>query len=187
MERVLVLGCSGAGKSTLSRTLAGRLGLPVIHLDREYWRPGWRETPADEFDRRVAELVAAPRWVMDGNFARTLEPRLARADTVVYLDFPVWRCLYGVCKRAFLACNFDRPRPDMGPGCPERWDWEFVEWVVNFRRDERPKTLRAIAPRGGGVRVITLTNHRQVEGFLDGLPRVRDGGGVAGDAGLPRC
>src|SRR3954447_26454226 len=71
MQRILVLGCSGAGKSTLARRIASRLGLPVVHLDREYWRPGWCATPADEFDTVVDRLVAPARWVMDGNFKRT--------------------------------------------------------------------------------------------------------------------
>ena len=174
MRRVLVLGCSGSGKSTLARALAHRLGLPAIHLDAEYWRPGWRPTPRDEFDRRVADLVARDAWVMDGNFAGTLEPRLARADTVVHLDFAAWRCLCGVLKRTFLACNFDYPRPDMGPGCPERWDWEFIEWIINFRQTERPKTLAAVARHAGRIRVITLTTRRQVTAFVDALPASAD-------------
>lgn len=170
MRRVLILGCSGSGKSTLARRLATRLGLPVVHLDREYWRPGWRPTPTDEFDGKIADLVAAPHWVMDGNYARTLEPRLARADTVVHLDFATWRCLYGVTRRAFLACNFNHPRPDMHPDCPEQWDWEFIEWVIDFRRTERPKTLRALAQHADRLRVITLTTRREVAAFLRDLP-----------------
>jgi adenylate kinase family enzyme len=170
MRRVLILGCSGSGKSTLARRLATRLGLPVVHLDREFWRPGWRATPPDEFDRRVADLVATPHWVMDGNYARTLEPRLTRADTVVHLDFPTWRCLAAITKRTFLACNLNHPRPDMHPDCPEQWDWEFIEWVLNFRRTERPKTLRAIERHADRLRVITLTTRREVDAFLGNLP-----------------
>lgn len=179
MQRILILGCSGAGKSTLARRVAARLGLPVVHLDREYWRPGWRATPADEFDGIVDRLVAPPQWVMDGNFNRTLERRLARADTVIHLDFPAWRCLYGVTRRAFLACNFSHPRPDMHPDCPEQWDWEFIEWVVNFRRDERPKTLRAIERHADRIRVITLKSRADADRFLHDLPRSPGRGGAS--------
>lgn len=170
MERILVIGCSGAGKSTLARALAERLRLPLHPLDREYWRPGWRPTPDTEFFPRVDAIVATPRWVMDGNYARTLPRRLARADTVVHLDFARWRCLWRICRRTFLCCNFDRDRPDMPDGCPEQWDWEFVEWVWNFRSTQRVETLDILAKHGANCRVVTLTNPAQVRAFLDALP-----------------
>ena len=85
-ERILVLGPCGAGKSTLAAALGERLGLPVIHLDKEYWRAGWVEPPQAEWLGKVEELIARPRWVMDGNYGGTLARRLERADCVVTLD-----------------------------------------------------------------------------------------------------
>ena len=72
MKRVLVIGSGGAGKSTFATRLGARLGLPVIHLDRVYWQPGWVETPKDEWLRKVEEMCAADAWVMDGNYSGTL-------------------------------------------------------------------------------------------------------------------
>jgi adenylate kinase family enzyme len=170
VKRVLVIGCSGAGKSTLARALAGRLGLPAIHLDRAYWRAGWRATPDGEFDSAVAELVTGEQWVMDGNFARTLEVRLRRADTVIYLDFPRWRCLWRVSKRVLLwHCSSSPSRPDMSDGCAEQWDWEFIEWVWNFRRVHHAATLAALARHVGRVRVVTLRTPGEVKQFLKGV------------------
>ncbi|HEY7089683.1 MAG TPA: AAA family ATPase [Tepidisphaeraceae bacterium] len=166
MRRILIVGCSGSGKSTLARALGERLGLPVIHLDREYWQAGWQPMPAEQFDRRIEEVVAGSNWIIDGNFARSLPPRVARADTIIHLDFAMWRCLWRIARRGFLAHNFDCPRPDMTPGCPEHLDWEFVEWIIRFRRVERPKTLRALDARGPGVSVITLRTPREVRAFL---------------------
>src|SRR5436190_22242262 len=172
MRRVLVIGCSGAGKSTLAARLAGALGLPLIHLDREYWRAGWRPTPDDEFAVKIARLIERPRWVIDGNYGRTLDLRLQRADTVVHLDFPRWRCLAGVLKRTFRACNFEhRARPDMADGCPERWDWEFIEWIWDFGRTIRPATLATLARHAGRVNVVTLTNREAVRQFVEHVAR----------------
>lgn len=95
MERVAIIGPGGAGKSTLARQLGAITGVPVIHLDREHWKPGWVETPAAEWEERVRELAAAERWIIDGNYGGTLDVRLDRADTVVFLDFGRFRCLRG--------------------------------------------------------------------------------------------
>jgi adenylate kinase family enzyme len=182
MERVLVIGCSGAGKSTLTRAMAERLGLPVIHLDRVYWRAGWRATPDAEFDRAVAQLVTGERWVMDGNFARTLEVRLRQADAVIYLDFPRWRCLWRVSKRVLLwHCGSTPSRPDMTDGCAEQWDWEFIEWIWNFRRIHHAATLAALARHAGRVRVVTLRTPAEVKEFLNGIGIRRE----SGPAGTP--
>ena len=172
MQRVLVIGCSGAGKSTLSRALGERLGLPIIHLDRVFWRAGWRAIPDAEFSAAVEELIQGERWVMDGNFARTMEARLGRADTVVYLDFPLWRCLWRVSKRVLLwHCSASPMRADMSDGCPEKWDWEFIEWVWNFRRVHHEQTLAALTRHGGRVRAVRLRTPGEVRAFLAEVER----------------
>jgi adenylate kinase family enzyme len=166
-QRILVIGCSGAGKSTLSRALGQRLALPIIHLDRAYWRAGWRSIPDEDFASAVDELIKADRWVMDGNFARTMEVRLQRADTVVYLDFPRWRCLWRVTKRVLLwHCRSSPMRLDMSDGCPEKWDWEFIEWVWNFRHVQHQQTVAALARHAARIRVVILRTPADVRDFL---------------------
>ena len=99
MKRCLVIGSGGAGKSTLAREMARRTGLPLIHLDQHYWRPGWVPAPPDAWRTRVEELIQRPTWIMDGNYGSTLEPRLAAADTVVFLDTPRLVCIGRVLRR----------------------------------------------------------------------------------------
>ncbi len=167
MERVLVIGAGGSGKTTVARTIAQRLGLPLIHLDAHYWRPGWIPTPPDEWRGVVAELVARPRWVMDGNYGGTLDMRLAACDSIVFLDLPRWVCLWRVLKRS--ARYRGRTRPDVAPGCPERLTWEFVRWVWTYpkrRRGPALERLRTIT----GRRVVILSSRRDVQRFLATLP-----------------
>ena len=87
MERIVIIGCGGAGKSTLARQLGEKLRIPVVHLDKLFWRPGWVQVPKEEFDALLRAELAKEKWIMDGNFDRTIPERLARCDTVIYLDF----------------------------------------------------------------------------------------------------
>src|SRR5258708_34881120 len=93
MQRVLVIGCSGAGKSTLSHKLAATLDLPLVPLDRVYWKPGWIEPTKDEWRRIVQALVAEPAWLIDGDYSGTFDLRMPRADTVIWLAYPRARSL----------------------------------------------------------------------------------------------
>lgn len=99
MQRVLVVGCSGAGKSTLSRRLARMTGLPRIELDQHFWRAGWIALSPDEWRAKVAELSAELAWIMDGNYASSLDIRLPRVDTVFWLDHPRHLCVRRVLGR----------------------------------------------------------------------------------------
>ncbi len=73
MQRILIIGCSGAGKSTFARHLHRFLPQhELIHLDRYYWRPGWIETPADEWEIIVNDLISKEQWIMDGGYAGTI-------------------------------------------------------------------------------------------------------------------
>jgi len=113
----------------VAREIAAVTGQPLVHLDRLFWHSGWVRSPIDEWRRIVNGLVAADRWVIDGNYGGTIDLRLAAADTVVFLDVPRLRCVARVVKRAML--NRRRNRDDMTPGCRERLSWEFVpQWTA---------------------------------------------------------
>ena len=164
MRRVLVVGPGGAGKSTLARRLGPALGVPVVHLDAAYWRPGWAEPDADAWRARVAALAAEPAWVMDGNFGGTLAARVRRADTVVFLDLHPLRCLGRVARRRWAYRN--RNRPDMAEGCPEKLDASFLRWVLSYRWRSRPRLRRLLAEAGPGLRVVVLRTPREVAAWL---------------------
>jgi len=157
-----VIGCSGAGKSTLSRKLAELTGLPLIHLDREYWQPGWAAPDNDAWLVRLRQLVAGPRWIMDGNFGGTLPLRVALADTIIFLDFPTPLCIWRVLRR--VARTYGQTRIDMAAHCPERFDWAFLVWVYRWRRNSRPRVLAAMEGFQGSIEV--LRNPGDVAAFL---------------------
>lgn len=164
VRRILIIGPGGAGKSTLARRLGARLGLEVVHLDKFYWRPGWVEPPKDEWLKILEGLTARDAWIMDGNYSGSLDLRLARCDTVVFLDLPRLVCVWRIVRR-WLAYRATA-RPDMAEGCPEGLTLEFVRWVWDYPRRSRPKVLARLAAAGAGKRVIRLRSRREVERFL---------------------
>ena len=168
MKRVLVIGCSGAGKSTFAVALAGRTRLPLIHLDREFWQPGWRPLPRAPWRARLAQLLEEPTWIMDGNFDSSLDIRLPRADTVIWFDLPRSLCLRRVLRRVFTT--YGRVRSDMGPGCPERFDLAFLHWIWRFERVERPRIAAVLATHGAHLTPVVFRRDHDAGAFLDALP-----------------
>ena len=166
MERVVIIGCGGAGKSTLARALGEKTGLPVVHLDKLFWKPGWVEKSPEEFDELHRQALAGEQWILDGNFNRTMTQRIARCDTVIYLDFSRFSCVWGVMKR--ILTTYGTVRPDMGEGCPERFDLDFLKWVWNFNKNKRQRyydLLNSLENK----QVYILRSRREVNAFLHNL------------------
>lgn len=164
-SRVLIIGCSGSGKSTLTQQLAEQTGLPVIHLDQEYFAPGWREPTTEVWRERVTKLAARQQWIMDGNFSGTFDLRMPRAEAVVFLNQPTWRCLWRVIIRTLR--HYGKVRPGSAPGCAERFDLHFLHYVLMYNRTRRPKILRQLeAQKSQGKQVFILRSANAIKHFL---------------------
>lgn len=166
MKRIQIMGCSGAGKSTLARKLGEITGLPVIHIDRLFWKSGWVESTKEEIDQKILRAASEPRWILDGNYSRTLQLRLDRCDMVIYLDFPRLFCIWSVLRR-YLQ-NKGQIRPDMAEGCPEKIDLEFLHWVWTYNRKHRDKFLEMLGQMPE-EKVVILKNRREIAKFLEGF------------------
>ena len=167
MEQILVIGCPGAGKTTLSLRLREKLGLPVIHLDKIFWSPGnWEHLKNDAFDEILEKELQNPRWIIEGNFDRTLPLRLQHCDTVIWLDYNRYVCLFSWFKRMIL--NWGKVRPDMAPGCVERYEQEFAEFIWNFNRKKRAEYEALFAARPD-KKLYRFKNRHQVNEFLKTL------------------
>lgn len=167
MQRIILIGCGGSGKSTLAARLGQVLGLPVHHLDTLFWRPLWQEAPREQFDSALQGLCEQDRWIIDGNYSRTLDLRLAACDTVIFLDLSRLSCLSGVFCRYWRYRG--RTRPDMGSGCQERLNWEFLTWIWHYRRHSRPTIVQRLQELDLSKRVIILTSRRAIQRFMANL------------------
>ena len=166
MKRIMIIGCGGSGKSTLATQLGEKLSLPVQHLDRLFWQPGWTEMPKDEWRTVQQKLCAEPEWIIDGNYGGTMDVRFAAADTIIFLDFSTLTCLLGAFQR-FLRFR-GRTRPDMTEGCPERLWWPYLKWIWTYRRDRRPKILQTLNELRKDKRIVIVNTRREARGWLDG-------------------
>ena len=164
MKRILIIGLGGAGKSTLAQKLGEKLGLEVLHLDRFYWSSGWIKPAPEEWTRTVTKLISRDSWIIDGDYSGTLTQRIAACDTIIFLDLPAIVCLWRITKRRLLYRS--KTRPDMAAGCPEKLDLEFVQWVLGYTRQTRPKVVKVLQDSLATKRVIWLRSHEDINQFL---------------------
>lgn len=168
MERILIIGNAGSGKSTFAKALAQKNGLPLVHLDKLYWRGDWAHLSRAEFDTLLQTELEKPRWIMDGNFNRTIPHRLRYCDHVFFFDLPTATCLWGITQRIFQS--YGRTRPDMGGNCPERFDRQKLPLyrnVLSFNRQHRKEYYRLLAESGKAVTVFH--SRKQAELFLNAI------------------
>jgi adenylate kinase family enzyme len=170
MRRIVVIGSSGAGKSTLSQQLGDHLQVPVIHLDRLFWRPGWEKTPEAERVDIVTHLVAGEKWIIDGTYRKTLDIRLQAADTIILLDLPRWICVYRAVKRRFQYRY--QKRQDIADDCDESLFNisfpRFLRKIWNYPERARPgiiQRLEQVERLDGTKNIITLQSTAAVNAF----------------------
>lgn len=172
MKKVLVIGSSGAGKSTFSRRLHWAANLPLIHLDRLYWKPNWGETTDKaEWKRTIENALRGDAWIMDGNYSGTLEMRLEKCDTVIFLELPRLLCIYRILKR--VALYKKGSRPDMANDCDERFDWEFLKFVWNYPTRSKPKVEALLKLYENEKTIFRLHSNKEIEDFFVNLGAMR--------------
>jgi len=165
MQRIAIVGPPGSGKTTLARQVSERTGIEVVHLDRSFFGPGWRETPDTEWRAAHQRLLANEAWIMDGTYADTIDDRLAVADTVITLEFTRWRCLVRVLRRILRHYGQDV----QAPGCPEKLSLEFLRYVWRFPTDHQPEIDAAIERHHSNLTVVRLANNTETTQFLASL------------------
>jgi adenylate kinase family enzyme len=149
MKRVVILGPGGSGKSTLAARLGKSTGLPVIELDKIFWRPGFLPTPCDQWVELQQRLVEKDRWIIDGDLGPydDVEVRFRAADTIILLDFSLVRCAWRALRRS-----------------RERADFWF--WLLRYRRQSRPILIEAINKYATQADLHVLRNPGALRRFL---------------------
>ena len=175
VRRIALLGSAGAGKSWLGRQLAELLGLPVIHLDTLYWKPGWVATPDAEWQAVQLRERDRTAWIADGIQEGRIDASLwlDEADTIVFMDVAPLKCVWRVTKRRFDSTDRPAMPADCKPAPFYRAFPKFLNFLSAYRRIVRPEVLADLARREQGQRVVILRNEEDVQRFLAGVEAQR--------------
>lgn len=134
-NRISIVGGSGSGKSTLCNIISQELNLPAIHLDAINFNPNWVEIDKLERDKIISSKALEDKWIIDGNYTKTLKERFERADLIIWLDYSTFALLKGIFKRFLQTRNKERKEI---PGCKERLNFDFIKYVVTYNKKKRP-------------------------------------------------
>lgn len=171
INKILVIGSAGSGKTTFSKLLGEKLNLPIIHLDKEYWKAGWVEPSHEEWAEKLENLLLNDKWIMDGNYASTLELRVEKADMIIFLDYNRFVCVNGVLKRVFK--NRKKQRDDLPDGCLDKLDFKFLKWVWDFPKKYRPRIIEIL--NTSNKKIITLKTRKEAMAYLEKINNEQKG------------
>ena len=160
MKKVIVIGCGGSGKSVFSRSFASLVGLPLYHLDNIWWREDGSNISREEFDFRLGDILATDEWIIDGNYQRTMERRMAACDTVIFFDLPVEVCLDGAISRIGKARN------DM-PWIDRELDEGLKKEIEEFREKNLPAIYELLDKYKDGKTVVVFQTREEADEFLN--------------------
>ena len=165
MKKVIVIGCPGSGKSTFSKALHAQTGIPLIHLDLLFWNADKTTVEKSVFMQRLRKVLAQDAWIIDGNYASTMELRLQQSDTVIFLDYPTEVCLQGIEERKGKARS-DMPWVESGKS-----DEDFTEFIKNYRTKSRPQVIELLK-KYPKKRVFVFQNRAEADSFLAQLQQI---------------
>jgi adenylate kinase family enzyme len=172
--RVVVVGTSGCGKTTLAVALSQRLGVPHVELDALHWGPDWTETPTAVFREQVEATLCGDRWVVDGNYTHKVRDLVwERADTLIWLDYPLPLAWVRVVRRTFRRIF---TREELWNGNRERIRDLFSRealwfWVLTTHHRRRRRFAEFLAePESGHLTVLRFRSSGETRQWLTKLP-----------------
>lgn len=159
MLKIIIIGSPGSGKSTFARKLQNITGIPLYHLDMIWHKPDKTNISQKDFDIQLHKILTKNKWIIDGNYQRTLELRIKECDTVFLLDFPLETCLSGA------KCRVGKKREDF-PWIETELDEEFRQEIIHFPKDQLPQIYEIIKQNQEGKKIVIFKSRDESDRFL---------------------
>ena len=163
MDKIVVIGSPAAGKSTFARDLGRTLQINVIHLDRVFWGPGWKEKSREARIDILQNIVQEKQWIIEGTYLGASEPRLNASDTIIFLDIPAMLCLKRILKRYMGSGRCHRDIPE---GCDDKLNLFRIIKVLGFPFRGRITLIKILNYYYESKAIIRLHSTKEVEAFL---------------------
>ena len=160
MNKVIVIGCPGSGKTTFAEKLHDKTGLPLYYLDAIWHKPDRTHISREDFDARLTEIFAEDKWIIDGNYSRTIEMRLEVCDTVFLFDLPTDICLQGAIDR------LGKERYDV-PWIDTEIDPIFKSQIEKFSVDVLPEIYNLLEKHGQNKKIVVFKTREEADKYIE--------------------
>ena len=166
--KIAIIGYSGSGKSTLAKKLSEIYNCPLLYLDTIQFEANWKIRDIDEGRLMVGEFLKNDSWIIDANYREFLqEKRLQDADKIIFMNFPRRICFPQAFKRYLHYKN--KTRESMADGCNEKFDLEFIKWLLFEGRKKSIKNHYNEICKCYKDKITIFRNNKDVENFLASL------------------
>ena len=162
MCKIIVIGCPGCGKSTFSRELHKIINIPLFHLDMMYWNTDKTTVGKNVFCEKLSEVLKKDKWIIDGNYASTMELRIAACDTVIFLDYPLEICLSGIRER------HGKTHSDIPWVSNSEDEAELIAFAESYHLQQRPQVMRLLN-KYSEKKIIIFANRSEADAFLSDI------------------
>jgi adenylate kinase family enzyme len=170
MNKVMIIGNGGGGKTTLALQITKKYRLPLIEIDTLQFQSGWTRTPESDLRQAIQTVHATDRWLIDG-FGPwdQIEERARLADTIIFVDHPIWVHFWWACERQ-IAAALGEPRVGGPPDCDLRdvtkQMFETLWWV---HENLRPKLVDLVERQQAAKTVVWLHSPEELDTFMISL------------------
>lgn len=159
MLKIIIIGSPGSGKSTFARQLSNITNLPLYYLDMLWHKKDRTNISREEFDEKLTEILKRDKWIIDGNYQRTMEKRLKECDTVFLMDYPLEVCLSGAEER------IGKKRADL-PWIEEKFDEEFMQIIVDFSKKKLPQIYKLLEKYKQNKNIVIFKSREEADNYI---------------------
>lgn len=159
MLKIIIIGSPGSGKSTFARKLRDITNLPLYYLDMLWHKKDRTNISREEFDEKLEKILKKDKWIIDGNYQRTIEMRLKECDTVFLMDYPLEVCLSGTEERV------GKKRDDL-PWIEEKVDEEFKQIIVDFSKNKLPQIYKLLEKYQKNKNIVIFKSREEADNYI---------------------
>lgn len=159
MLKIIIIGSPGSGKSTFARKLRDITNLPLYYLDILWHKKDRTNISREEFDEKLEKILKKDKWIIDGNYQRTIETRLKECDTVFLMDYPLEVCLSGAEERV------GKKREDL-PWIEEKVDEEFKQIIVDFSKNKLPQIYKLLEKYQQNKNIVIFKSREEADNYI---------------------